>query len=339
MTTLTRSMLALLAAVLTAVSGVAAPSTRLTYVRSAGAEKCPDESVLRRAVEQRLGYDPFFPWADRTIVARIAADARNVHGTVELLDGKGILRGSRSLVAPAAQCAELVSGMALAISIAIDPASVDRVPGASDAAAADTASAEWSAARAAEAAAAPAVVADVPGRAPPLKGSQEKHGDAVVPDVGVGAMVSAGLTPGIAGGPALAAAIHLGPWAFVLEGKYLFSAAQSYNPGVVSSSLVEGALLGCYGFGIPYLCAGGSAGRLAISGSGLTQNHDDEAFVGRILGRLGAELPLGASWFLNGYADLGISLSQPTVTVDAAPVWPSPRVGGSLGVAVHRRFP
>ena len=49
---------------LVAAPAMATPSTRLTYQRAAGTEHCPEEPVLRRAVEQRLGYDPFFPWAD-----------------------------------------------------------------------------------------------------------------------------------------------------------------------------------------------------------------------------------------------------------------------------------
>jgi hypothetical protein len=61
----------LLAGALTASSARAAPTSRLTYVRGPGAEKCPDEAELRRAVAERLGYDPFFPAANRTIVAEI----------------------------------------------------------------------------------------------------------------------------------------------------------------------------------------------------------------------------------------------------------------------------
>jgi hypothetical protein len=48
----------------------ATPSMRVVYQRGQSVEHCPDEAALRGAVEQRLGYDPFFPWADRTIVVR-----------------------------------------------------------------------------------------------------------------------------------------------------------------------------------------------------------------------------------------------------------------------------
>jgi hypothetical protein len=32
---------------------------------------CPDEPALRKAVAARVGYDPFFPWAEQTVVVQI----------------------------------------------------------------------------------------------------------------------------------------------------------------------------------------------------------------------------------------------------------------------------
>ena len=45
------------------------PSSRFVYARGEGAELCPDEAQVRLAVAARLGYDPFFPSAEKTIVA------------------------------------------------------------------------------------------------------------------------------------------------------------------------------------------------------------------------------------------------------------------------------
>ena len=105
-------------------TALASPAARITYQRDSGAESCPDETVLRRAVNDRLGYDPFFDPlvrnAEQTIVARITSQAGGLRGEVHLLDETGSVRGSRELRAPSAQCAELVSRMALAISIAVD---------------------------------------------------------------------------------------------------------------------------------------------------------------------------------------------------------------------------
>src|SRR6185503_7935336 len=85
------------------------------------AEACPAEPTVRQAVAARLGYDPFFAAADKTIVARIIRNREELRATVELVDDRGMVRGVREFKAPADQCDELVETMALAISIAIDP--------------------------------------------------------------------------------------------------------------------------------------------------------------------------------------------------------------------------
>lgn len=98
----------------------AVPTSKLTYVRGPGAEQCPAEPELRAAVAKRVGYDPFFPHANRTVVAtvesvpklRFAAKAR-------VLDADGKLVGERTLD-PMSDCGEVVQSLALAISVALD---------------------------------------------------------------------------------------------------------------------------------------------------------------------------------------------------------------------------
>jgi hypothetical protein len=53
-----------------ASTGLAFPTSRLVYERGPGVEHCPDQAAIREAVASRLGYDPFFPSSDKTIVAR-----------------------------------------------------------------------------------------------------------------------------------------------------------------------------------------------------------------------------------------------------------------------------
>lgn len=103
----------------------ATPSAKLTYVRGPGAEACPDESELRRAVAARLGYDPFFPTAPQAIVAQIHARARpdgrrGYRGDVQIVNEHGIVRGERALETKSEDCAEMVRALALGISIAVD---------------------------------------------------------------------------------------------------------------------------------------------------------------------------------------------------------------------------
>ena len=101
------------------------PSSRLVYVRGPGAEDCPDQVAVREAVKKRLGYDPFFPSSDKTIIARVLREADQLRGEVELVDEHGTQVGRREFSAPVDQCDQLVRAMALSISIAIDPKSAE----------------------------------------------------------------------------------------------------------------------------------------------------------------------------------------------------------------------
>ncbi|HKQ70988.1 MAG TPA: hypothetical protein VJT73_16695, partial [Polyangiaceae bacterium] len=89
-----------------AVAG-AYPSSKLVYIRGEGSEQCADEAAVRREVKDRLGYDPFFPTADRTIIAEIGRDIRGLRATVRLIDDHGIARGARTLRSASRECSEL----------------------------------------------------------------------------------------------------------------------------------------------------------------------------------------------------------------------------------------
>ncbi|HEX4516485.1 MAG TPA: hypothetical protein VH054_23220 [Polyangiaceae bacterium] len=313
---------------------------RLTYERDTGAERCPEEATLREAVERRLGYDPFFPWADQTIVARIHGDSSALRGTVELVDKAGMVRGVRELSAPIEQCGELVSGMALAISIAINPASVDRAAGsdphASDAP--DDAAVEWSAARATEdaTAAPPAPARDAGAGAAPTSHAPAETARWRL-EVGAGVEASAFVLPAAGFGPSLEARLRRDPWSVGLEGRYLFGLDTSRGGETIASSLIEGALLGCASFGVPFACVDLSMGRLAIEGRG-RQPHGDDGLVGRAGLRAGAELALSNDFRVVAYGDLMVNLGRQTVDVDSQHVWESSIVGGFAGLSLHGRF-
>src|SRR4051794_27128190 len=77
----------------------ATPSAKLVYVRGSGATTCPDETELRRAVATRLGYDPFFPAASKTVIAQVsrAGTVTGYHGRVQIVGDDGNIRGEREL--------------------------------------------------------------------------------------------------------------------------------------------------------------------------------------------------------------------------------------------------
>lgn len=118
--------LAAIAVTALARDAAASPTARLVYVRGAGAESCPDEPEMRRAVATRLGYDPFRPLASTTLTAEVRREKGVFRGLVKLVDDAGVERGARDLESRAADCRDLTTAMALSMSIAIDPLSLMR---------------------------------------------------------------------------------------------------------------------------------------------------------------------------------------------------------------------
>ncbi|HSO36473.1 MAG TPA: hypothetical protein VLT33_28300, partial [Labilithrix sp.] len=101
-------------------TALASPSAKLVYVRGSGAEACPGEAELRKAVAARIGYDPFFPAAQKTVIAQVTRSPSGYRGKVQIVGDDGNVRGERELASKGDDCAELVSTMALAVSIALD---------------------------------------------------------------------------------------------------------------------------------------------------------------------------------------------------------------------------
>lgn len=100
----------------------ASPSARIVYQRGAGAERCPDEAVLRATVAARLGYDPFRDEDERTVRARVTRPMGGpFRADLELVDRDGASQGKRQLISQSGECDELFLAMTLAIGIAIDP--------------------------------------------------------------------------------------------------------------------------------------------------------------------------------------------------------------------------
>jgi hypothetical protein len=68
------------------------------YSRAPGAEACPDEDALRHEVASRVGYDPFFAWANETIVASMSHDETGGFvARVALVDDRGTQHGTRDI--------------------------------------------------------------------------------------------------------------------------------------------------------------------------------------------------------------------------------------------------
>jgi hypothetical protein len=318
----------------------AAPTARLDYQRASGAEACPDVTELRRAVRERLGYDPFVVEADQTMVATIRPEGPDLRGEVRLVDAAGKVRGSRELRAAAPECAELVSRMALAISIAIDPQSLDRLGAPPNAAAAPSAETEAAPAPAPALAASPAPSSRPEPIAPPRPAKRRIEQEPPwVAEFAIGAQLATGLTPKLAIGPSVAVGIRRGFSSLTLEGHYLLVDDVQSSAGRVESTLGELGLVPCFRPALALLCAQVSLGRLWVRGKEVARSRTDTTWVPRVGPVLGVDLPLVGVLKVRPQVAALVALSRPKVALAGQTVWESPAIGAFASLSVLGHFP
>jgi hypothetical protein len=309
---------------LTPAAVEAFPSSRLVYSRGRGAEQCPDEETVRREVAARLGYDPFFPWAERTIVARITREGGTLRASVDLLDKDGFVRGSRQLKPAAADCAELVRSLALAISIAIDPEHAD--PSANPAPA-PTETAPAPSAEPVPSPTPPEAKPAPPSKPPAVPPSSNRR---IVPEAGIGVWSALGLAPEVTFGGKLYAGATWGALGVFLEGL----ADLPVSRDGVSVAIVAGSLVPCFEQDVWFACALGSWGRLRAAG--VETKTGPYVAVG---GRLGARVPLWKQLVLRATVDTLVPLDHTEVKAgELNRVWELPLVAGALGFDIGVRF-
>jgi hypothetical protein len=338
---------ALLVAALVARSAWAAPTTRLVYSRDADAESCPDEDALRRAVAARVGYDAFFPWAKRTIVARISRSDGAFVASVDLVDERGIRHGGHQLRTES-ECSDLLDAVALAVAIAIDPQLLLARPAPIESASQvtpappqpmDVPSPVTSAAPPVPPAdVQPAPVLPGPTRAPP-----------VVFEGSLGVTASIGVTPAPAVGGTLGGAIRWRPLrrglpamlqlSLGLEGFVAGSTDAARGGGSISSVPVLATLVPCLHVGPVFACPLAQAGTVFIAGEGVTGAQSATSRWWAVGGRVGGSLRLTDRLDLRLRVDVLRDLSLAAVQFNDQPQWTAPPVAGALGVDAVVRFP
>ncbi len=305
----------------------AIPTARLVYSRSEGAESCPDEMALREAVAQRIGHDPFVPWAQRTVVASISRSEQSFVGSVDLIDENGMSHGARRLHTTGA-CGELLDVVALAIAISIDPQTLvpssappPPPPSPPPPAPADP------------------VPAFLPPPAAPLAAAETPSLPARAvarSEVEAGVVTSTGFSPSVAVGLMLGAALRWPQVSVGFEGRVDAPSSHDLGGGHVSSWLVAGSLVPCVHLGAFMACGIAQAGSIQASGGGLPARSGQAWW-------LGAGARLGAlAWLL---PNVGLRVHG-DVLADLAPVtWElggqklvTPNVAGVIGLEAVVRF-
>jgi hypothetical protein len=321
---------ALGASVLITARANASPSAHLVYVRDSTAAACPDEPSLRQAVKQRVGYDPFFPWAKTTIVVQVAGEGQSFVAHVQLVDDSGLSRGARELRSGANGCPGLVDATALAISIALDM----------NAPAADEPK--------------PARVAPTSGSAPPLAPSSvPPPSDSVVldlekapshaatglrADVGLDVLEAIGVGPNVVPGFDLWVAARRGLGSLGLEVRGDGPGTVAFAGGGQANVLLFAATLApCAHAGPFFACALGSLGWLHASGANVGVPRSGSADVLAVGPRAGLEVPVGRSLALHVRGDLLVNALRPAISLNGA-LWPLPPFSGFVAVGLAYRF-
>ncbi|MDF3064711.1 MAG: hypothetical protein K0R38_312 [Polyangiaceae bacterium] len=304
--------------------------TRLVYVRAPSAVDCPDEAALGKAVAARLGYDPFSPWGDQTILATVAREGDELLGRAELVDHDGISQGRREVRLAHRDCAELLLTLSLAISITLDPLYIERAP---------------------EAAVEPPVPEeepiDVPAALPsepaPPVGRDPKP--APVPSatttwhLNAAVQGSVQTAPGLAMGGRVGIAANRSRWGLGVEVSGFLPRTRAHaNGGEASVRLTSLAVTPCLRVLVPLsLCGLASLGLMHAEGSGVEEPRTGDILFPTLGVRAAFGLPLGSRFELFASVDLAAALNRPRFQLNASDVWrPGPMVAqGAIGVAAR----
>ena len=311
----------------------ASPSAKLVYVRGSGADACPGEAELRKAVAARIGYDPFFPTAQKTVIAQVTRTAGGYRGKVQIVGDDGKVRGERDLASKGDDCAEIVSAMALAVSIALDD--LDEAAPTSPAPAPEPAPP------------APPEVAPIETRPvapppPPPPRPATSDGPRVELGASAGPTVSFGTAPAMALGGSLAATLGYGAVGARLDLRGELPSSGSLAPasptGIVSTSTILAALSGCGRGKVPFVCVGAGLGSVSSKTEGISRPASDRGRLVVLLASAGADVALGRVLYLEPFVEGAVNLTPHRVEIDGSRAFTVPSVAGTLGLHLGGHF-
>lgn len=327
-----------LAAMLVLYAPVAAASSsaRLVYLRSPGAEGCPDEADLRRAVATRLGYDPFFAVADTTLVVEIGRTSRTeerYHATIKLLEGDSTVRGTRELDLSGA-CSTTVDTLALSMSIAIDPSSLlgPTEPAPPDPPPAPAPPEPAPASKGLEPAPRePRVARPAPSR-DSAKPTPIRVGAALRP------FLSVGSAPAVNTGGALDVWLRRGALALTVSGRVDASASTDVPAGTIATSMLLGEIAAVAHLDPVYVGLVTAFGE--VRGERLAaESSRDVAFRAALGLRVGLAVPLVGPLSARAQVDAMVSLTDHALVIDGAPAFTLSRVYVTPALALAVEVP
>lgn len=311
-----------------AFDAAASPTSKLVYARAPGTETCPDEAAFRSTVAARTGYDPFFPFAKRTVLTRLDVADRQFRARMEILDAHGSLVGEKTFVSTDGDCDELMRTMALAVSLAIDVADEPEAPEP------DAPPPEANV-EAREKTSPPLVVAPPSGdvRTPLDAPTNASSRARTTWTASLDTRGSLGLGPGPSLGFAVGGGLRGKGWSAGLEGRWDAGTKGAVGSNAdVAISVLAGAANACAHVGAAFGCAVASIGRASASSSGITRPTSDDALFLAGGARLGAELAMGPRWALRGSFEIAAAPLRHSVRIGRDDVYETSLLFASLGV-------
>ncbi|WP_437641383.1 hypothetical protein [Sorangium sp. So ce854] len=340
-------------------------AARLDYVRGPGAERCPDASFLRAEVARVAGADPFRDDAPLLVSVRIERQGPDLVASLALRDGQGDTRWADGLTTSSA-CDVLVAGVGLAIATQLLRAP-ERAP--AEPSPAEPSPAEPSSRRPAqvprEASQAPppghatrgapepaARTAPKPPRAaapePLVSPVREANAEPPGPwrfEVGLGATVGLGITPGVAAGTTLAVGVRWSDWSVAVEGRGLVSLAKEVEGLPLGMTAFSAATVACLRGRHLFGCGLATLGAVRFVPEDPWNMHlRSKALVG-VGVRLGCAWRLSDRWSVNGHAEAiwiaedAVLRRQVDPAVTPPPLyWTSPPLGAALGLGVTASY-
>lgn len=299
----------------------ASPSAKLVFVRGEGAASCPDEPELRSAVSARLGYDPFFPAASKTVVTEIERVDQGFRGKLRIV-ADGNVVGQRELLTHGSDCRQLVLALALAVSIALDD--LDELPKKESGA--EEPIDESVAGPTPTPTPSPATTTKPAPTPPPASPKPRLRAS-----LSLGPSVAIGSAPAPAFGAGIASELRFGWFGARLDARTELPAGMDLEPrGALSTQTLAATLSGCVHSTIPFVCLGAGGGALLSRSSGITTPKTDAAALLLFSARAGARVPLSTRFYLEPSIEGGLSPLQHTVEVNGSAAHRTSFAWGSL---------
>ena len=299
----------------------------LDYHVGDGIEGCPSTEGLREAIVVRLGYDPVEPRASTRVEIRITKRRGRLHGEVLLkqVDPSGVegardeTLGRRVVRGQARACSELASVLALAVSLALDPAAAQRPhrprrgrDGIRRHGKRRT------------------VMITVPKRSPAPGGRDPGWRW----QTSLSAVGSTGLAPDGSLGFAHAWGLGRGPWSMDVELRADLPASSVRMGTTLVTRVASLGFVPCLSGPWVRGCLVAAAGGRWARGEGLSGGDEGPTPWAALGARVAARAALGGEISGLVHLDLMVPVTMSTLHVAETPVWRSPPAALSLGIGV-----